>query len=373
MADQPSEARKFQRAFLLLFVIAISLLFFAMVRAFLMAVLLAGILAGMFHPTYDRIARRLGGHKSWAAGLTVLLFLVVLVIPLSIFFGIVGSQAVQVSSSVAPWIESQMAQPDEIDRWARRLPFADALAPYKDDILAKLGQLAGSVGNFVGRLLAQAARGTVVFFFMLFILLYSMYFFLKDGRKLLQKIVYYIPLEAEDEMRMVGKFMSVSRATIKGTLVIGVVQGGLAGLAFAVVGIPGAAFWGTVMAVLSIIPALGTGLVWVPAAIWLAATGQIGPAVGLAIWCAAIVGTADNFLRPWLVGRDTEMPDLLILLSTLGGLTMFGAIGLLIGPIVAALFVAVWEIYGDTFKDVLPVDATLAKVTKAEIDPKPLD
>ncbi len=373
MADQPSEARKFQRAFLLLFVIAISLLFFAMVRGFVMAVLLAGIFAGMFHPTYKRIAGRLGGHKSWAAAATVLIFLVVLVIPLSVFFGIVGAQALEVSSSVAPWIESQIAQPDGIDRWMQRLPFADQLAPYQDDILAKLGQLAGSVGSFVARLLAQAARGTVVFFFMLFILLYSMFFFLKDGRKLLDKIVYYMPLEAEDERRMVGKFMSVSRATIKGTLVIGVVQGGLAGLAFAVVGIPGAAFWGTVMAVLSIIPALGTGLIWVPAAIWLAATGQVGPAVGLTIWCAAIVGTADNFLRPRLVGRDTEMPDLLILLSTLGGLSMFGAFGLVVGPIVAALFVAVWEIYGDTFRDVLPVEATLEAVTEVENDPKQLD
>ncbi len=373
MADQPSDARKFQRAFLLLFVIAVSLLFFAMIRPFLMAVLLAGIFAGLFHPTYERIARRVGGHKSWAAALTVLLFLFVLVIPLSAFFGIVFAQALDVSTSVGPWIEARMAQADPFDRWIGRLPFAESLAPYKDEILAKAGQLAGSVGAIVARLIAQAARGTVVFFFLLFILLYSMFFFLKDGRKLLDKIVYYMPLEAEDEMRMVDKFVSVSRATIKGTFVIGVVQGGLAGLAFAVVGIPGAAFWGTVMAVLSIIPALGTGLVWAPAAIWLGVTGHVGPAVGLTIWCVAVVGTADNFLRPWLVGRDTEMPDLLILLSTLGGLTMFGAFGLVVGPIVAALFVAVWEIYGDTFKDVLPVGVTLDTITDVETDSKPSD
>lgn len=373
MADQSSEARTFQRAFLLLFVVAISLLFLAMVRPFLIAVLLAGIFAGLFHPTYEWIARGVRGHNSWAAVLTVLLFLVVLVIPVSIFFGIVGAQALEVSSSVAPWIETQVAHQDEFDRWVRRLPGAELLAPYKDEILARVGELAGGIGRIVARLLAQAARGTVVFVFMLFITLYSMYFFLKDGEKLLDKIIYYMPLEAEDEMRMVGKFMSVSRATIKGTFVIGVVQGGLAGLAFAVVGIPGAAFWGTVMAVLSIIPALGTGLVWVPAAIWLAATGHVGPAIGLTIWSVTVVGLADNFLRPWLVGRDTEMPDLLILLSTLGGLTMFGAFGLIIGPIVAALFVAVWEIYGDTFRDVLPVGATLDKVTKVEIDRKQLD
>ncbi len=153
---------------------------------------------------------------------------------------------------------------------------------------------------------------------------------------------------------MVDKFVSVTRATVKGTLVIGIVQGGLAGLAFAVVGIKGAAFWGTVMAVLSIIPGVGTALIWIPAVIYLLAIGRVGAGIGLTIWCAAIVGTADNVLRPWLIGKDTKMSDLLILLGTLGGLVLFGAVGIIIGPIVAALFVTVWDIYGTAFKDILP-------------------
>jgi len=132
-----------------------------------------------------------------------------------------------------------------------------------------------------------------------------------------------------------------------------VVQGGLAGLALAVVGIQGATFWGTLMVVLSIIPALGTALVWVPAAIYLFAVGKTASAIGLALWCVLVVGTVDNFLRPKLVGRDTKMPDLLILLSTFGGLSMFGVVGFVLGPIIAALFIAVWRIYGKAFADLL--------------------
>jgi len=181
-----------------------------------------------------------------------------------------------------------------------------------------------------------------------------MFFFLLDGRRILEKILYYVPLASKEEDRMVGKFLSVSRATLKGTLVIGIVQGALGGLSFWVAGINGAVFWATIMAVLSIIPGIGTGLIWVPAVIYLFAEGHAGTAIGLTIWNAAVVGSVDNVLRPWLVGKDTQMPDLLILLGTMGGIVLFGAAGIVIGPLIAALFVTVWEIYGEMFKDVLP-------------------
>jgi predicted PurR-regulated permease PerM len=198
---------------------------------------------------------------------------------------------------------------------------------------------------------------------MVAILLYTMFFFLMDGSKLLEKILYYLPLGDEDERRMLDKFTSVTRATLKGTIVIGVLQGGLAGVAFAVVGIQGALFWGTIMAVLSIIPSVGTALVWVPAAIVLGAGGHVIKAVGLAVFCAVVVGAVDNVLRPLMVGKDTQMHELLILFGTLGGVFMFGVVGFIIGPIIAALFVTIWEIYGVVFQDVLP------KVGPASPDP----
>jgi predicted PurR-regulated permease PerM len=152
----------------------------------------------------------------------------------------------------------------------------------------------------------------------------------------------------------VARFVSVTRATLKGPLVIGVIQGGLAGVAFALVGIQGALFWGTIMAVLSIIPAVGAAIVWIPAVIYLLGTGQIAAGLGLLVWCGLVVGSSDNVLRPILVGKDTKMPDFLVLLSTLGGIGVCGALGVIIGPIVAALFLTVWELYGEAFRDVLP-------------------
>jgi len=247
-----------------------------------------------------------------------------------------------------------------------KLPFSDTIRPYQELIAQKLGELAGSVGQFVVAHLATITRGTVTFLFLLFVMLYAMFFFLKDGGRVLKKILYYLPLSSRDENRMLERFVSVSRAVVKGTFLIGIVQGGLSGLSFAVAGLPAAAFWGTVMVVLSIIPGIGAALVWIPAVVYLLATGPAVAAVGLLLWNALVVGTVDNLMRPWLVGRDTQMPDLLILLGTLGGIVLFGAAGVIIGPIVAALFITVWELYGEAFRSILP-EAELPDMSGNEV------
>jgi predicted PurR-regulated permease PerM len=195
---------------------------------------------------------------------------------------------------------------------------------------------------------------TAVFLLNLFVMVYAMFFFLKDGERTLEKIFYYLPLSDEDEELMLQRFISITRATVKGTLLIGIIQGALAGFAFWLASIDGAAFWGTIMAILSIVPGIGAALIWVPAVIYLIVTGQLLAGVLLFAWCAAVVGTIDNILRPILVGKDAKMPDLLILVGTLGGLFLFGPIGFIVGPIVCGLFLTVWEIYGATFKDLLP-------------------
>ncbi|NIS02401.1 MAG: AI-2E family transporter, partial [Gemmatimonadetes bacterium] len=254
------DPEKFRNTFLLLLAIAISLLFFAMIRTFLVAVLLAAIVSGMSQPLYRRTLRWFRGRKAAASGLTVAVIFVVIVVPLLGFLGIVAKEAVEVSQTVRPTIEQLVREPNELDRLLQRLPLMDRLEPYQDQIVSKVGELAGRVGNFLVNSLAATTRGTAAFFFQLFIMLYAMFFFLMDGGAVLDKILYYMPLAPEDEDRMVEKFVSVARATIKGTLVIGIIQGGLAGLAFAVVGIEGAVFWGTIMVVLSIIPGIGTAL-----------------------------------------------------------------------------------------------------------------
>jgi predicted PurR-regulated permease PerM len=149
---------------------------------------------------------------------------------------------------------------------------------------------------------------------------------------------------------MLDKFVSVTRATLKGTILIGAAQGLMGGIAFWAVGIDGPIFWGMVMTVMSIIPGVGGALVWVPAAIILAVTGSVWPAVGLALFCSLVVGSVDNLLRPRLVGRDTQMHELMIFFSTLGGLSLFGVTGFILGPLLAGLFLTAWEMFGVAFR-----------------------
>jgi predicted PurR-regulated permease PerM len=354
MASADASRDKFAKSFLVLLVVGISIVFFFMIKGFLMAVLLAGIFSGMANPLYIRFLKLFKDRKALASATTIFLVLLVIVIPLTTFLGVAASQAVDVSQAVGPWIEVQLNEPDALDALLNRIPFFDRLQPYQDQITAKVGELAGSIGTFLVGSVAAATRGTVTFLLQLFIMLYAMFFFLIDGKSILDRILYYMPLSPKEEDRMVEKFVSVATATLKGTLVIGIIQGGLAGIALFLAGIGGAAFWGTVMVVLSIVPGIGTALIWVPAVIYLVAGGHYGAGIALAVWCGVVVGTVDNVLRPRLVGKDTKMSDLLILLSTLGGIFFFGAVGFIIGPIVAALFITVWDIYGMTFKDLLP-------------------
>jgi predicted PurR-regulated permease PerM len=363
---------------LLLLVFFISALFLSMISQFLMAIFLAGIFSALSYPLYRRFERWFKGRRSLASIATLLLIVFLVLLPLGGLLGIITAQAIKVGEAVKPWVEQQLAEPDAISTAFKSLPFYDRIEPYRNLILKKAGEMVGGISGFLINRLSTVTLGTVNFVFMLFIMLYTMFFFLMDGNKLIDKILYYLPLEDHDERRMLNKFTSVTRATLKGTAVIGLLQGVLAGGAFAVVGIEGAAFWGAIMAVLSFIPGIGSALVWVPAVIILAATGQLAKAIGLGVFCAAVVGSIDNLLRPILVGRDTQMHELMILFGTLGGILMFGVVGVIIGPIIAALFVTVWEIYGVAFKDVLPAVADSetegnSKNSSAEILPDDFD
>ena len=345
---------KFRKAFLLLLLAAISFAFLAMIRQFLMTILLAAIFSGLAFPLYARLERKFRGRRVLASLATLLIVLVLVVGPLLTVLGIVAGQAFRVSETVAPWIQEQLSEPGLLAERLEGLPFAERLEPHRNQIYTKAGEAVGKIGQFLFQSLSATTKGTIAFLFQFFILLYTMFFFLLDGRELLGRILYYLPLDDADEHRMVDKFVSVTRATLKGTLFIGVAQGTLAGIGFAVAGIQGAVFWGTIMTLLSVVPGIGTALVWVPATIILVATGHLWPGLLLAVWCGGVVGSIDNILRPRLVGRDTEMHDLLILFGTMGGIFFFGVLGFIVGPILAALFVTVWDIYGIVFQDVLP-------------------
>jgi predicted PurR-regulated permease PerM len=346
MSDPTANREKFQRIFILVMVAVISIVFVYMIRGYLKALFLAVVFSGMSYPLYRWIRDKVGGRQALASILTLLVLVLLVLLPLSGFLGIVAAQAVELTEEVIPWVQEL-----SLPAW---VPFQDKLMPYTKQIASKLGEAAGMIGSFLFNSISAGTRGTATFFLNLFIMLYAMFFFLMRGESMRGGFLDYSPLTDEDKALLLNKGMSVARATIKGTLLIGVVQGALGGLGFLFFGIRGAAFWGTIMAVLSIIPALGTALVWIPAVIYLLMTGHHAAGIGLLLWSATVVGSVDNLLRPRLVGGDTEMPDLLILLSTLGGLAMFGAVGLIIGPVIAGLFLTAWQIYGTTFEDVLP-------------------
>ncbi len=356
------------RSVVVLCAFLVTAVFLSMIRQFLMAILLAGIFSSLAHPIYRRFERWFGGRRALASIVTLLLIVTGILLPLGGLLGMITAQAIEVGQSVTPWIKEQVSRPAAFSELLASVPFYDRIQPHEKAILEKAGEIVGTLSSFLIDRLSSATVMTINFLFMTFILLYSMFFFLMDGHKLLDKILFYLPLEEANERRLLDKFTSVTRATLKGTIVVAILQGGLAGLAFAVVGIKGAVFWGAIMAVLSVIPGIGTALVWVPAAVVLAAGGHLMKAAGLATFCAIVVGSVDNFLRPLLVGRDTQMHELLILFGTLGGILMFGVVGFIIGPIIAALFTAVWEIYGVVFSDILPpITATGSTPSKEEI------
>lgn len=243
-----------QRSFLLVVVLGISLLFLVMVRDFAVTVLLAGVFAGMGRPIYLWLEGKLRGRSKLSSMLTVLALLLLIVVPLGAFLALVVSQAVDIGQQAGPWIREQSGRWPEIAAWLRDLPGVGGLVPDEGVLISRASDLVSRLGTILVNNVGAATSGTVEVVLQTFVLLYAMYFFLLDGPSILGRILHYSPLEESDERQLVEQFVSVTRATIKGSLLIGLLQGALAGGALFALRLPGAAFWTTVMAVLSIIP-----------------------------------------------------------------------------------------------------------------------
>lgn len=339
---------------LLSIIFIISIIFFAMTHQFLMPVFIAALLTAMVMPIHKAISARIGNRTNLSAIITVLGILLIFVIPLSALITVVVSQAISVGQSVTPWIQQFASEPTLATKYLEKLPFYQEVLPYRNIILEKAGALVGSISTLLVNYLSAFTKNTINALFSTVVMLYVTFYFLNVGHTLLGKILYFLPLNDKDEQQLLARFTSVTRATIKGTVIIGLVQGAICGTSFALAGITGPVFWGTVMAVMSVVPVVGTAIVWLPALIIIAVMGNISGAIILVIFCGLIAGNIDNLLRPRLVGKDTEMHDLFVLFGTLGGISMFGMVGLVIGPIITALFITLWDIYGESFSEYLP-------------------
>ncbi|MBK1631512.1 hypothetical protein CKO31_12315 [Thiohalocapsa halophila] len=335
-------------------VAVISLLFLGMIAQFLMAILMAGLFSALTQPVFHWLTRLFGGNRYLGAAVNLLLLVLVVLLPVTLLAGIVIAQAVDVGRSLTPIAVQFVREPEAFITWLHNLPYYQEVMAYEDELKNQLAASIEAAGSFLVGGLSQVAISTANLLFMALVFLYTFFFFQLDGHKVVHAILYYLPLEDRVERRLLTKFTLVTQAMLKGTFLIGLLQGALAGIAFGVAGVPHAVFWGTVMAVLSIVPGIGSAVVWVPASIILMLQGSVVAGVGLFLFCALVVGSIDNLLRPILVGKDTNMHELMIFFGTLGGLFTFGMAGLLIGPVIASLFLTIWEIYGEAFHDVLP-------------------
>ncbi|WP_346775180.1 AI-2E family transporter [Wenzhouxiangella sp. XN79A] len=343
-----------QRLFLVLLA-GVTALFLFLLQPFFAPILWACIIAVLFHPLQVRLERAWGDRPNLIA-LTVLLACIVLVVvPVLLLLASFAQQGIALYRQ----IDTGEIQPGQyIDQVRNAFPAVQALLERfsidMSSVRENVANAAVATSRFVAQNALAVGQGTFGFFLKLGLMLYVAFFLLRDGRRLIEQLVHALPLGDERERMLFQKFAEVTRATVKGNLVVAMVQGALGGLIFWILGIPAALLWGVVMTVLSLIPAIGAGIIWLPAAIYLYAIGDWVSATVLILYGVLIIGLADNILRPILVGRDTKLPDWLVLLSTLGGLTMFGLNGFVVGPLIAVLFIAFWQIFGREFNESHP-------------------
>lgn len=337
------------KAFLLLLAL-VTVAFFWVLLPFYGAVFWAVILAIIFRPLQRELLRRLGERRNLAAFLSTLFCILIAILPV-IFIAVAllneGARLLQ-GLQETPFTPRAdfTAVFDSLPVWAQgtldRAGVGDLEA-----LGARLSALLGAAGQFLAAQALKIGQNALSFVVSLGVMLYVLFFLFRDGLGIGRNIRASLPLSDELSRQLLARFAAVVRATVKGNIIIAVLQGTIGGIAFWALGVPGALLWGVLMIFVSMLPAVGAALVWAPAAVYLFLAGDAWRAAILVLVGTAVIGLVDNLLRPQLVGRDTRLPDYVVLVSTVGGLSVFGINGFVIGPLIAALFVSVWTLFRD--------------------------
>jgi predicted PurR-regulated permease PerM len=346
MSERDSTLR--DKAFLVLLVL-VTLAFGWILLPFYGAILWATVLATVFAPTHRWLlnVNAMAGRPNLAALVTLLIIVGIVLLPLALTVGSLIAEATSLYERV---------QSGQVDLGSIFQNFLDALPSWASSLFGRLGLT--DVGDIQSRLVAilkeggqffatQAVlvgQGTANFVISLGIMLYLLFFLLRDGEAIAGAVRHAIPLRSEEKGALYERYTVVVRAMIKGTVLVAVVQGALGGLIFWLLGIHSPVLWGVVMAFMSLLPAIGAAAVWLPVAIYLLVTGAVLKGIVLIAFGAGVIGLVDNLLRPYLVGKSTRMPDFIVLLSTLGGIAILGLNGFVVGPLIAAMFFAAWDI-----------------------------
>ncbi|MCW6512661.1 AI-2E family transporter [Lichenifustis flavocetrariae] len=333
------------RSFLL--IIAVATLAFAWILwPFLAAIFWAVVIAIVFEPMHARLLRLLAGRGNWAAIVTVLLILLMVVLPLALIAAALAGEATDVYGRIrsgdldlVQWFQPAV---DALPSWGRtalsHFGLTD-LASLRD----KLTPALASGSQLIATQVLSIGQGTFGVVVSLGVMLYLLFFLVRDGHALAGRVRAAIPLRADRKLTLFDRLVVVIRATVAGDIFVACVQGALGGLGFWFLDVHAALLWGVLMAFLSLLPAIGAALVWLPVAVYFLATGAIWQGVVLVAYGLFVIGLIDNALRPLMVGKATAMPDYVVLLSTLGGIETCGVLGFVVGPVVAAMFMAVWE------------------------------
>lgn len=360
--DEEIRVWRFQRFFLLLALLGVGILFIYTIRIFLQPILLAAVFATLFYPLYEWMVRRLRGRRAVASVLTCLLLVLGFLGPLYSVGHLVWLQAKDIGDDVQVWWQELEARQeggaggwvdsvlDRVTDWLQSIPLVNRLDLGEIDWGGLVQNVAQGSGQLVTTVIERTGRGAFQLVLLTFVTLFTLFYFFMDGPRLTRRARELIPLGTAEKQAIADRFVSVSRALVKGTLLIAVIQGILGGLTLWIFGVRAAVLWGVLVAILSIIPAIGPWLVLYPAAAILLITGQPWKALGVVLVTVVVILQLDNLLRPRLVGSGARMHDLLVFFSTLGGIVAFGPMGFIIGPVVAALFLALLEIYGEEFQ-----------------------
>ena len=341
-------SERYEKTAFTLLLAGITVAFAWVVRPFYGAVLWAVILAILFRPLQVRLVAAFGGRRTLAAIVTLLVCIVAAILPVTlVLLSVVAEGAalverIQSGEVVAPRTLAEAL--DHLPGWIRapldRLEMTDFEA-----LRGRLAEAVGAISQFLAAQAVSIGENTLRFAASLGIMLYVLFFLFRDGSTIFGVVRQCLPFERTVSDALLDRFASVVRATVKGNIIIAAVQGGIGGLAFWLLGIPGALLWGVLMAFLSLLPAVGAALVWAPFAAYLLLSGDVGRGAALLVIGAGVISVIDNLLRPPLVGKEAKLPDYLVLVSTLGGLATFGINGFVLGPLVAALFVASWTLF----------------------------
>jgi len=360
MADTDKEQQtagriKGCRAFLLV-VLAVSLyLGYLILLPFIDTLILAIILASIFNPLQVNLNRRLNGRKNLAALIIALIITFAIAIPVFVFTSTLVAQGLDTVNRTNEWVRAgklqQLVQDPRISEYLAKLqerfPFIEAS---KTDIANDLLYLSRDMGQFllgkVASILGNVASLVVHFFVMIFIGFYLV----RDGGEMVSSIRSYLPLRAEQEDRIINGIRVVAKSVLLGTFLTAICQGLVGGIAFEILHFPGL-FWGTMTAFASLIPLVGTYLIWVPLALYLVLLGQVKSAVFLAVWSITLSGIIENFIRPFLMKGKSKMPPFYIFLAILGGVQYFGLKGVLYGPLILSFAMIMLFIYGVEYRN----------------------